>query len=337
MEKWQEIALNLHNGGMSHKQVWLEVNKQLGLDFSFEKVRHWLWMREKQAKKLGVEITPEVYKNTASRTPKTAPTKNVVVENLTPEITKDPWDGCETIIFGVVSDNHASSTCTQWSLLHDFYDICASRGVNTVYHAGDITDGIKMRPGHEYELYHSASDDQIQDVIDNYPCVEGITTKFITGNHDVSLFKLCGSRVGPRIAAKRPDMIYLGADDAIVELTPNCKLELRHPWDGTAYALSYKPQKMIEAMEGGTKPNILIIGNYHKAEYLFYRNIHCLQAGCFQAQTNFMRGKGISAHVGGWIVTVTVDKDGTIRRFAPEFIPFYKTDTNDYKKWFKLY
>lgn len=119
----------------------------------------------------------------------------------------------------------------------------------------------------------------------------------------------------------------------MIWLTPYCNLELRHPWDGTAYALSYKIQKMIEAMESNSKPNILAVGHYHKAEYMFYRNVHALQTGCFQSQTPFTRGKGISIHMGGWIVTVEVDDTGTIRRFAPEFIPFYSAITEDYKSY----
>ena len=106
--------------------------------------------------------------------------------------------------------------------------------------------------------------------------------------------------------------------------TPNCILELRHPWDGTAYALSYKPQKMIDGMEADSKPNILAIGHYHKLEYLFYRNVHCFQAGCFQTQTPFTRGKGISVHLGGWIITSRLTKEVIFRGFVPEMIPFYK-------------
>ena len=71
-------------------------------------------------------------------------------------------------------------------------------------------------------------------------------------------------------------MNYLGRDCAIIMLTPNCSLELRHPWDGTAYALSYKIQKMVESMGGGEKPNILAVGHYHKSEYFFLqkRTLH---------------------------------------------------------------
>ena len=58
-----------------------------------------------------------------------------------------------------------------------------------------------------------------------------------------------------------------------------------------AYALSYKIQKMVEAMSGGEKPNILAVGHYHKLEMFPYRNVQCFQTGTFQAQTPWMRGK----------------------------------------------
>ena len=128
-------------------------------------------------------------------------------------------------------------------------------------------------------------------------------------------------------------MEYLGRDCAVVHITPNCTLELRHPWDGTAYALSDKIQKMIEAMESDSKPNILAVGHYHKAEYLFYRNIHALQTGCFQGQTPFTRGKGISVQMGGWLVSVRVDSKGYILGFGTEFIPYYVSIKDDYKNF----
>ena len=128
-------------------------------------------------------------------------------------------------------------------------------------------------------------------------------------------------------------MVYLGRDVADVRITPNCILRLQHPWDGTAYALSYKIQKMIDAMEADTKPNILAVGHYHKLDYMFYRNIHAFQTGTMQGQTPFTRGKGISVHMGGWIVTVEVDKLGHIQRIIPELIPYYAAIPDDYKNF----
>lgn len=259
--------------------------------------------------------------------------KHIALQNLEPKNYELDWNGNHIIRFGLMGDTQLGSKYAQITQLHKYYDICRQLEITNVYHTGDITDGLKMRPGHEYELYCTSADELRDDVVKNYPKINGITTHFITGNHDASLYKHVGYDIGNAIARERTDMKYLGRDCAVVHLTPNCTLELRHPWDGTAYAISYKPQKMIEAMESDSKPNILGIGHYHKAEYIFYRNVHCFQTGCFQSQTPFTRGKGISVHLGGWILTVYVDENGYIQRIVPEFIPFYVSEKDDYKKF----
>lgn len=263
--------------------------------------------------------------------------KRVAIQNQEPSEHSSVWNGTETLKFAIIGDTQLGSKYTQWTHLKNFYDICEEEGITDVYHTGDITDGLKMRTGHEYELYAVSADDMLNDVVLHYPKRKGITTHFITGNHDASIYKHVGYDIGEAISRQREDIEYLGRDCAVVYLTPNCKLELRHPWDGTAYALSYKIQKMIETMESDSKPNILAVGHYHKAEYLFYRNVHALQTGCFQGQTPFTRGKGISVHLGGWIVTIKVDKTGTIKSFEPRFIPYYASIKDDYKNRFTIW
>lgn len=256
---------------------------------------------------------------------------NVVVpaEN---RMTKD-WNGEKVIRFALMGDTQINSKYTQLTHLHKFYDICQSEGIDTVYHTGDIDEGEQMRVGHQYECYEQGADDHVREIVRVYPKRKGITTYFITGNHDASIIKRCGYDIGYPIANQRDDMKYLGQSSAVINLTPNCTLELRHPIDGTAYAISYKTQKLIEAMSGGEKPNILAVGHYHKLEYIFYRNVHCFQTGCFQAQTPFMKGKQIAAMMGGWIVEVHVDDEGTITRLKQEYIPFYKAIKDDYLNW----
>lgn len=315
MKTWQELALEYAAQGLKPSEVVHRIEEELSLDHIYGKVYQYI------KRHLGKSDKKE------------SSVERVVVQNHEPIHMSSNWEGTKVIRFALMGDTQFGSKYAQITALHKFYDLCEREGIQTVYHTGDITDGLKMRPGHEYELYEVSADEMCNDVVKNYPKREGITTYFITGNHDASLYKHVGYDIGHAITRDRNDLVYLGRDCAIVNLTPNCTLELRHPWDGTAYALSYKIQKMIEAMESDSKPNILAVGHYHKAEYLFYRNVHAFQTGCFQGQTPFTRGKGISVHIGGWLITIAVDESGTIQRITPEFIPFYSSAKDDYKNF----
>lgn len=240
------------------------------------------------------------------------------------------WQGNQVIRFGVVADTHLGSKWQQLGHLNTLYDIYEREGIVLVFHAGDLVEGVNMRRGHEYEVFLHGADEQVDYVVEKYPRRAGIVTQFITGNHDHSIIKHAGHDIGPAIARRRSDMVYLGRANAKVNLTPNCVLEINHPLDGAAYALSYGLQKMIDAMSGGEKPNIYLGGHHHKTMYLFYRNIHAFECGTVQAQTPWMRGKRIPAHMGGWIVEVHVDDEGTVTRCKGEFVPFYVALENDY-------
>lgn len=263
-------------------------------------------------------------------------TKEKVYENLSQENIVNLNICNKSITFGLISDTHFSSKYVQITYLNKFYDYCKSLGITNIYHAGDIDDGENMRPGHSYENYRQGADEHIKEIIKNYPMREGITTHFITGNHDASFRKLCGLDIGEQIQHKRKDMNYLGRDVSTIFITPNISMMLRHPWSGSAYALSYRPQKIIEAMESSyiTKPTILGIGHFHKMEYLFYHGVHCFQTGCFQSPTPFTDGKGISVSMGGWVVTLEIDKDTeTLLSITPKAITFTDMIKEDYKNY----
>ena len=265
----------------------------------------------------------------------TRPEKNVQevsVLNTTEYTPKYKTD--KKIKFAIIGDTHFGSKYVQMTYLNEFYNICKQEGITDIYHCGDITDGEMMRPGHVYENYIHGAMDHVTNVVEHYPYVEGITTHFITGNHDASFRKSCGLDIGAMIETKRPDMHYLGRDIVTVNITENCSMMLRHPWDSSAYALSYKPQKMIEAMrDASIKPDILCIGHYHKLEYLYYLSVHCLQTGCFQGATPFTIGKGIRVSIGGWIVELEVDEKGKLIAILPKLIPFQNDIRDDYKKY----
>lgn len=323
MTDWKQEAMSLYLQGMG----WSELTKTMKEYFPNltelqvrDKVRDYIRTQPK-------------YKAKARMIPKVKPAKIEVVQNFEPIIKSVDWHGNSIVRFGLMGDTQINSKYTQLTYLHKYYDECQKQGITHVYHTGDMDEGDQMRMGHQFECYTQGADDHVDEIVKVYPRRDGITTHFITGNHDASIIKRSGYNIGKAIASRREDMEYLGQDCAIVELTPNCTLELRHPWDGTAYALSYKIQKMVEAMSGGEKPNILAVGHYHKAEYFMYRNVHCFQTGAFQAQTPFMRGKGIAAAMGGWIVEAYVDKQGYITNLRSEWIPYYVAIKDDFKAW----
>jgi len=229
---------------------------------------------------------------------------------------------------GLVSDTHMGNIYANKHLLHTLYDIFEKEGIETVYHCGDICDGDRMYRGQEYELYAHGVDEQTRDVIKNYPKRKGIKTLFITGNHDLSFYKRSGIDIGNIIAEKRPDMEYVGRETANILMgnkEKKIRVKLMHPGKGTAYAISYHPQKITESFSGGNKPNVLYIGHYHKAEMLpCQRNVHVIQAGTTQRQTDFMQRNFLAAHQGGWIVDAYIDKNYSVGRFQGEFFPFYE-------------
>jgi hypothetical protein len=230
----------------------------------------------------------------------------------------------DDIVIGLIGCTHFGSLDCNESALSAYYKYLKSIGVGTVYHGGDVLDGHRVYRGQEFELRDVGLDAQLQ----RLSCFEtfGIKTKFITGNHDQSFKSLSGVNVGAAIAAAGgEDYEFLGEEQArVVFQTPSGKYELMliHPGGGSSYAISYRPQKIVESLEGGTKPHMLAIAHYHKADFIpSYRNVATLQTGTFQNQTPFMARQGLAAHVGGWVVRVRVGIG--YNSVSAEFVAFY--------------
>lgn len=319
----KEYALMLYGEKIPWDDIAVRVERRFGEHYSMEKLRSC------------IRRSPEYKGKGRCPAPKPEPEEKPqsLKENFEPAVHDMDWDGSRHLAIGLVSDNHLTSRWAQPTYLHYLFDRFAERGVQTVYDCGDITDGECMRKGHEYEIHTHGYDNALAYVGAIYPHRGGMKTYVINGNHDDAFYKAVGTEFGASLSQVRPDIHYLGRSCATVNLTPNCQMELRHPWDGTAYAISYKPQKIVEAMQGGSKPRIVVIGHYHKAGFFFPRNVLTVLAGTTCAQTLWMRAKSIEAQMGGWIFEIDVGKDGTIERFAPEFIPFYKTLVDDYKNF----
>ena len=266
---------------------------------------------------------------------------NILWDGSRARITKGVRTGGEDIVdnspmqsgwrvIGTVSDTHLASHFERLDVLEAAYDRFAELGITSVYHAGNIVDGQSQY--NQFHLYAHGVTDQANYCLDHYPQRPGITTYFITGDcHEGWWFKNVGINFGRYLMAEahergRNDLVYLGHVESDVELRTDCgsaMMRLFHPGGGTAYAISYSAQKIIESLQGGEKPGLFICGHYHKRIYFTVRNVHVVQPGCTQDQTIFMRKKKLEAEVGYSVIRIQQDVQGAIRRVLPEFTMHY--------------
>lgn len=241
--------------------------------------------------------------------------------------------------FGITSDNHLGSNYERLDVLNAAYDTFEREGIFVVYNAGNMIDGEARF--NKFDIHKIGVEHQVNYLVSVFPKKEKITTYFITGDdHEGWYTQREGINVGAFIQNRaqekgRNDLVFLGHmehDIILPQKKGNFKIRIVHPGGGSAYAISYTTQKLVESYSPGEKPHILIIGHYHKAEYLFYRGIHCVQAGCTMDQSPFMRKKRLAAHVGFWICEVRIADNGIVQSFKQEFFPFYDREYYD-KEW----
>jgi len=157
-------------------------------------------------------------------------------------------------------------------------------------------------------------------------------THFITGDDHEGWWQKEGFNFGAYLqmlaeSQGRTDLKYIGHVEADVELRAgkfSQILKVQHPGGGSAYARSYKGQKMVESFQGGEKPAILMQGHYHVSGYSFDRNVHIIGMPGFQDQTMFGRKKHLRFEIGGVITEFKMSSvTGGITRFRAEFNMFF--------------
>jgi predicted phosphodiesterase len=310
---------------LKSRQRWLLKDLSEKLDCTIDELFTCVSMLEKQGKSFNItgshiELSKEIIKSSATT------------------ISKIHFEG-DVFKFGVTSDNHLGSKYERLDVLNAAYDTFEKQGITAVYNAGNMIDGEARFNKHD--IHKIGVENQVNYLVSVFPKRKGITTYFVTGDdHEGWYTQREGIDVGRfveqrAIAKGRNDLKYLGHmehDLLIPKISGTLKIRIVHPGGGSAYAVSYTTQKLVESYSPGEKPHILIIGHYHKAEYLFYRGIHCLQAGTTMDQSPFMRKKRLAAHVGFWCVECKIGKNAVVQSFKTEFFPFYDRDYYD-KAW----
>lgn len=238
-----------------------------------------------------------------------------------------------TYVFGAAGDLHAGSKYTRWDVRNDLYRQFIEAGVQCTFDTGNWIDGEARF--NTYDLDVHGFDAQCRFLAKNHP--KGLATYAVWGDdHEGWYVQREGVDVGLYNEAimreAGHDWTDLGFMEAHVTLRNANSgavqpMSVVHPGGGSAYALSYAIQKIIESLEGGEKPAVGLYGHYHKLWAGNIRNVWCIQTGCQQDQTPFMRKKRLEAHVGGTIIKLRQDpKSGAIVSCQVELIRYFNRE-----------
>lgn len=232
--------------------------------------------------------------------------------------------------YGVLGDTHLGSKHERLDVVKALYDRYEEEGITEVFHTGNWIEGEMRLNKHDIKVF--GMDAQINYFLEHYPQKKGITTYFVAGDdHEGWYQQREGIEIGRHleqmaVGGGRKDLRYLGYVEADVCLkadTDERIMRVCHPGGGSAYALSYSVQKLVESYQGGEKPSVLLYGHYHKYDVNYYREVYCVGTGCCVDQSIFMRKNKIQAHVGGIIMRLQQAPTGEITRMQHEWLPFY--------------
>lgn len=245
-----------------------------------------------------------------------APTKTTISKSLLKG---------DDIRVGLVSDTHLCSNEQALDHLNLAYDHFEAEGITEVWHPGDLVTGVGIYRGQHSEIFAHTFEDQIAYAEEHYPKRDGITTRTITGNHDLEGdFGRVGANPVAAVANRREDIEFVGDYSAWIELPNGAYAHLLHGKGGMSYAYSYKAQKLVEGYGAGRKPAILCPGHWHVHGWFQIRGVQVVFPGCFEWRSKFMERLGLQPAVGFWILNIRLGEDGSVVRMKPEWTPFWE-------------
>jgi predicted phosphodiesterase/transposase-like protein len=261
------------------------------------------------------------------------PTPNgagIVLERVPPassnvyKATPALFDG-EHVRFAVISDTHLGSKEHRAEELETAYEMIARESIRVVYHPGDLVAGMGVYRHQLRDLAVIGFDSQVAHAIEHYPRREGVETYIIAGNHDLEgdYGRMAADPV-TAVCSARDDMHACGYYDAWFELPNGGRIHVLHPGGGSSYALSYKAQKLAEGYEGGRKPNLLLLGHYHRQGVFEHRGIVTVLCGTFEGSTNLAKRYGMGPPaVGFHVIDCVMADDGSLVDFGWHWRPFF--------------
>lgn len=249
---------------------------------------------------------------------------------------------CEKISFAVVGDTHMGHKRQQLQLLNRFMQEAYDKGYRHVLHTGDISDGyyFNKRGEHPYECFAQGYDEQLDNIINTWPEIDGVTMDLIGGNHDFTFYREIGADICKAIAKNRADIIYRGQDKATVYVgkNKNIPIKIQHPDKGSTDVTSTRIQKSIEKLDTRDNPKVVFQGHYHRYYSFTDRNMDGFLTPSFIGGSIFIDKCELPNEIGGILYDMYVNDDSEVVYAEYEPILFSKKDIDveSYKKIKKL-
>ena len=230
-----------------------------------------------------------------------------------------------TFLIGACGDQHIGSKYHREDVNHDLYSRYARAGVQAVFNTGNWIDGEASF--NRYDILAHGLDAQAKLMAEIFPKYDFPTYAVWGDDHEGWYAQREGINVGSYaegiMRSEGHNWHDIGFMEAHIRLVnantgKSCIMAVVHPGGGSSYAISYRPQKIIESYEGGEKPAVALYGHYHKMDAGIVRNVWFAQTGTTEDQTPFMRKKSLEAHVGGLLIGMEQDPEtGAIIGFTP--------------------
>lgn len=228
----------------------------------------------------------------------------------------------------VVSCTHLGSKFQQITALREFCAYARKAKVDAFVHVGDLQDGPVRRHRNPHEVFKHDYGAMLDYCVGTLPTT-GKPWYIIGGNHDGWWQDDGGPNLIRALCDRRDDATYLGQDLGYLRFK-NTLIEAFHYDSGSAYAYSYKAQKHIESLDAARKPNVSLIGNFHKFCALYYRNVFAVQLPAFQAQTSWMARKSLVSEVAGVILDIGLHAKGLAPTTRLEVVHTFEPREDDW-------
>jgi predicted phosphodiesterase len=229
--------------------------------------------------------------------------------------------------WGLFADPHICSAHEQIDLLHGFYKICEEEKVQGMICAGDFTSGNgTVYKGQYSDLKIVGEDKQINYVCQVFP-ETSLQTFAISGNHDLDLYKQCGSDIMQKICEKRPDITYLGKMSATME-HEGVRFLVHHGEGGLGLVRSYKPQRILDMQKVEDICDVSVIGHWHISLHIpKYRNSIVILPMCFEDVSDYLIKKSLVPDIGGVILHLKIADVNGVKKIVRHRIDFLDMGT----------